>query len=335
LPPFTAKALNRATLARQLLLRRARLSVPKAAERLCAMQAQWPRAPYIGLWSRLEGFEKAKLDRALARRQVTRSTLFRATVHLVAAKNQPAFATLTHAQWRDDFLREGLPLDEMIERVERLAERGTFTYADLAALAPELSARPFRVRFLTPFVHVPPSGTWAQTRVRLTTAERWLGSPAPANPAATLIRSYLGAFGPATRADLLRFSGLRVGTVDPAIDALEPELRRFQDEEGRTLYDLPRAPLPPADTPAPVRFLPKWDGLLLSHDNRTRVLPPEYQSTVIRGGDVLATFLVDGVVAGSWRFEGGKVKLEPFAPLPRTAKRELEDEARRLAAFVA
>jgi hypothetical protein len=333
LPPFTPDALNRATLARQLLLQRARLSVPKAVERLCAMQAQWPRSPYIGLWSRLEGFEKTKLDRSLERRAVTRSTLFRVTVHLVSATNQPAFAALTHAQWRDDFVREGVPLNDLVARVERLAAEGTFTYADLAAIAPELGDRPFRVRCLTPLVHVPPSGTWTQTRVRLTTARRWLGPGAPADPGTTLIRSYLRAFGPATRADLLRFSGLRVGLLDPALEALTPQLRRFRDEQDRVLFDLPRLPLPAPETPAPVRFLPRWDALLLSHDDRSRVLPAEYQSTVIKGGDVLATFLVDGRVAGSWHFDGGKVKLEPFAPLPRAARRALEVEAGRLAAF--
>lgn len=337
LPPFTSKALNRATLARQLLLRRSRVSVPKAVDLLCAMQAQAPNAPYIGLWSRLENFDQAKLTRALEQREVTRSTLFRATVHLVAASNQPAFARLTHDQWREDFMREGLPLDEMIERVERLAEQGTFTYGELEAAMPELGERRFRVRCLTPLVHVPPSGTWRKPRIKLTTATRWLGIEAPdaALAARTVVRSYLAAFGPAMRADVLRFSGLRVGAIDPALEALGKDLRLFQDEQGRELLDLPRAPRPAPDTPAPVRFLPKFDALLLSHADRTRVLPEEYRSTVIRGGDVLETFLVDGLVAGSWRLEDGKVKLEPFAPVPFAIRRELDDEGRRLAAFVA
>ena len=337
MPPFTSRALNRATLARQLLLGRARVSVAKAVDRLCAMQAQAPNAPYIGLWSRLENFDQAQLTRALERRQVTRSTLFRATVHLVSAANQPAFARLTHDQWREDFVREGLPLDDMIERVERLAENGTFTYRELEGVMPELGERRFRVRCLTPLVHVPPSGTWRSPRIKLTTAQRWLGIKAPdaAGAAKTLVRSYLAAFGPATRADLLRFSGLRVGTIDLALEALDTDLRRFEDEEGRELLDLPRAPRPAPDTPAPVRFLPKWDALLLSHADRTRVLPDEYRSRVIKGGDVLETFLVDGLVAGSWRLTNGKIQLEPFAPLPRSVRRQLDDEGRRLAAFVA
>jgi hypothetical protein len=301
------------------------------------MQAQAPNAAYIGLWSRLANFEHAQLTRALERRQVTRSTLFRMTVHLVSAKNQPAFARLTHDQWREDFTREGLPLDEMIERVERLGEQGTFTYADLEAAMPELAERTFRVRCLTQLVHVPPSGTWRSPRIKLTTARSWLGIEGPdsAEAAKTLVRSYLTGFGPATRADLLRFSGLRVGTIDPALEALRADLRRFEDEEGRELLDLPRVPRPAPDTPAPVRFLPKWDALLLSHDDRTRVLPEEYRSTVIKGGDVLETFLVDGLVAGSWRFVNGTIELEPFAPLPRAVRRELDDEGRRLAGFLA
>lgn len=301
------------------------------------MQAQSPPEAYIGLWSRLAGFRKEQLTRALERRSVVRATLFRVTLHFVAATNHAAFAVLAHRRWRDDLLRQGIPVNDLAERIERLAERGTFTYADMSAVAPELGERQFRVRCLTPLVHVPPSGTWGHSRVRVTTAERWLSGPEPSQSeaAALLVRRYLGAFGPATRRDLLAFSELRVADVTPGLELLEGQLRRFRDEEGRELLDLPRAPRPAADTPAPVRFLPRWDALLLSHADRSRVLPPEYRGAVITGGWVHPTFLVDGVVAGIWRLEDGKVKTEPFAPLPRTARRELDDEARRLARFLA
>jgi hypothetical protein len=334
---FTTRELNRATLARQLLLERSRLSVPKAVERVAAMQAQAPNSPYVGLWSRLEGFDRPKLTRALERRRVTRSTLFRITVHLVAATDQPAFARLNHEQWREDFLREGLPYDDLVSRVERLAENETFTYADLEAAMPELGERRHRVRCFAPLVHVPPSGTWGKPRIRLTTAKRWLDRAIPSSGEAAkhLVRSYLRAFGPATRADLQLFSHLRAATLDSALQSLEGEVRRFEDEEGRTLLDVPRAPLPSADTPAPVRFLPKWDAILLSHKDRSRVLPPEYQRAVINGGDVKETFLVDGLVAGTWRHRQGRIELDPFAPLPARARRELEAEGRRLAAFLA
>jgi hypothetical protein len=318
------------------LLERSRLSVPRSVERLCALQAQSAPEAYIGLWSRVNGFRREQLTRALERRQVVRATLFRITIHFVSATNHPGFAALTHRRWREDFLREGIPVDELAERVERLAENGTATYAELSAVAPELGSRQFRVRCVTPLVHVPPSGTWGHTRVRVTTAHRWLGgaAPAPAEAAALLVRRYLGAFGPATRQDLLKFAGLRVADITPGLESLDAGLRRFRDEEGRELLDLPRAPRPGADTPVPVRFLPRWDALLLSHADRTRVLPSEYHGSVIKGGWVHPTFLVDGIVAGLWRHENEKVKVEPFAPLPRTVRRELDDEARRLAAFL-
>ena len=150
-----------------------------------------------------------------------------------------------------------------------------------------------------------------------------------------LVRRYLAAFGPSTRADIADWSGLRVGDFAGAVDELEP-LRRFRDENGRELLDLPRGPLPAADTSAPVRFLPKWDNTLLAHADRRRVLPEDLRKTVIaKNGDVTQTFLVDGIVAGSWSSDKrGRVTTAPFAPLPRSARREVEDEAARLEAWL-
>jgi hypothetical protein len=343
LPPSTPRTLsqgelNRATLARQLLLGRARLPIRKAVERLCAMQAQDARAPYIGLWSRLEGFRREQLTRAYEQRSVVRCTLFRITIQLVSARDYPSFAALTYGRWGEDFERWGLAREELAARIHELAEQGPFTFAQANAAIPELPERyRWRVRCLTPVVHVPPAGTWGTVRVKATTAERWLGvtAPDPREAAALLVRRYLGAFGPATREDLLRFAALRVKDVQAGFEELESQLVRFEAEDGRTLYDLKRAPLPAADTPASVRFLPKWDHLILAYDDRTRVLPPDYRPVVIhKNGDVLQTFLVDGLVAGLWRLEDSKVKVEPFAPLPRRVRRELDDEARRLAAFL-
>jgi hypothetical protein len=339
LPLFTAEALNRATLARQLLLERARLPVPRAVERLCAMQAQSTKAPYIGLWSRLDGFTRARLTRAYEQRRVVRATLFRVTIQLVSARDHAAFAAVMHGRWRDEFANWKLPAAEWVERIQELAEEGPFAYADANRAVPELPERyRWRVRCLTPLVHVPPAGVWGNVRVRVTTVERWLGPQTvePREAATLLVRRYLAGYGPASKADLLRFGGLRTKDVQAGFEELEPKLMRLESDDGRTLFDLRRAPRPPADTPAPVRFLPEWDHLILGYDDRTRVLPPEYQAAVIKkNGDVLPTFLVDGVVAGVWRVEDGKVKPEPFAPLPRSARRELEDEARRLSAFVA
>ena len=343
MPRSTARALsqrelNRATLARQLLLERARLPVPRAVERLGAMQAQSPKAPYIGLWSRLEGFRREQLTRAYERKRVVRSTLFRVTMQLVSTADHPSFAALMHARWRDEFANWKLPADEWAARIVRLARDGPFTYAAANAAVPELPARyRWRVRCLTPLVHVPPAGTWGNHRIHVTTAERWLG-PSMVElraAAALLVKRYLAGYGPASKADLLRFSGLRAGDVSAGFEELEPKLVEFEAEDGRTLFDLRRAKRPPEDTPAPVRFLPEWDHLILALDERTRVLPADVAPVVIKkNGDVLPTFLVDGVVAGLWRNEDGKVKTEPFAPLPLAARRELAEEGSRLAAFL-
>jgi Winged helix DNA-binding domain len=300
------------------------------------MQAQDPKAPYLGLWTRLDGFRKEQLTRAYERKQVVRGTLFRVTVQLVAAADHPGFAVVMEQRWKDEFANWGLPRDELAARIRRLAEDGPFTMGKANAITPELPERyRWRVRCLTPLIHVPPAGTWGTVGIRATTSERWLGVPPPdpAEGATLLVRRYLAAYGPASREDLLRFAGLRVKDVQAGFDALD--LLRFEAEDGRTLYDLKRAPRPPADTRAPVRFLPMWDHLLLGYDERSRTLPDEYRPAVIqKNGDVRQTFLVDGVVAGLWSYEDGKVATEPFAPLPRTVRREVEGEAGRLAAFL-
>jgi hypothetical protein len=336
---LTQRELNRATLARQLLLERARLPVPNAVRRLCAMQAQDPKAPYIGLWSRIDGFRKEQLTRAYERRQVVRGTLFRVTVQLVSARDHPGFSAVMQNRWNDEFANWGIPQEELTARIRALAEDGPFAMGTANAATPELPERyRWRVRCLTPLIHVPPAGTWGTVGVRATTAERWLEAPQPshAEGASLLVRRYLAAYGPATREDLLRFGALRVKDVQPGFEANDGGLVRLEAEDGRILFDLKRAPRPPADTPAPVRFLPMWDHLILGHDDRTRTLPAEYRPAVIqKNGDVLQTFLADGVVAGLWRYEDGKVKTEPFAPLPRTVRREVEEEAARLAVFLA
>ena len=337
--PLTQRELNRATLARQMLLGRARVPVPRAVERLGAMQAQSAKAPYVGLWSRLEGFRREQLTRAYERKRVVRSTLFRVTIQLVSAADHPSFAAVMHRRWRDEFRNWKLPAEEWATRIVRLAERGPFTYAEANAAVPELPDRyRWRVRCLTPLVHVPPAGTWGNHRIHVTTAERWLG-PAEVDPTAAsalLVARYLAGYGPASKADLLRFAGLRAGDVNAGLEELEPRLVQLEAEDGRTLFDLRRAKRPAAETPAPVRFLPEWDHLILGFDDRTRVLPPEYAPAVIKkNGDVLPTFLVGGMVAGTWSYEDGKVKTEPLAPLPRAVRRELEDEGSRLAAFLA
>ena len=339
---LTQRELNRALLARQMLLEREKLSVPRAVERLCALQAQYSLSPYIGLWSRMQDFRREQLTRALERRQVVKASLMRVTLHLVSAKDFPYFA----AAWLPG-ARAGIPklseerVAELARRVLAAANERPRTHDELLEVADgALDPYRWRIRSLAPLVHVPPSGTWRyHGKATLAGVESWLGTSLPdgRDGAKRLVQRYLGAFGPATKADLTRFAGLRVGDVAPGMEALEP-LRRFRDEEGKQLLDLPRAPLPPPETPAPVRFLPRWDALLLSHADRTRVLPREHHEHVFRkNADVLPSFLVDGLVAGTWEVKRAKTSaelvLQAAVPLPRGSRRDVEEEAQRLLAW--
>ena len=337
---LTQRELNRALLARQLLLERRKLAVPRAIERLCALQAQYSPSPYIALWSRVEGFRKEQLTRALERKHVVRATLMRITLHLVSGRDFLAFAPIWRANRREEFERTGLDADAIVRRLAGAIAERPRTHAELYAELPDLYT--WRTRSLLALVHVPPSGTWRyHGPTPMTDGERWLGKPLldPAAGATVLVERYLAAFGPASQADLLRFAGLRVKDVKPGLDALEPRLVRHRSEDGRVLLDLARAPPPRADTPAPARFLPKWDSSILAYDRRARILPDAYAKTVIRvNGDVLPTFLVDGVIAGTWDVERTKAKatlvLRPFERLPRAWRDALRDEGERLVRFV-
>jgi hypothetical protein len=339
---LTLRELNRATLARQLLLERKRIGVLRAIERLAGLQAQWPPSPYVGLWSRLDRFTRDSLERAVRRGEVVKPTVMRGTLHLVTARDYPMFwsALRDMPTWYDD--THLAHASRALARMRALAEESPLAHKDAVALLmadghEEHEARRIfhAIRRRAHLLHTRDSALWRGRPTGLFDAHP---EPDPIDTLAartTLVRRYLAAFGPATRADIADWSGLRVADFAGALDALEP-LRRFRDETGRELLDLPRAPLPPADTPAPVRFLPKWDNTLLAHADRRRVLPEELRKTVIaKNGDVTQTFLVDGVVAGSWSADKlGKVTLAPYAPLPRTARRDVEDEASRLEAWL-
>ena len=348
---LTVRDLNRALLARQLLLRRARLAVPQAIERVGALQAQWPPSPYIALWTRVEGFTHGRLVRAVERRQVVKATLMRTTLHHITARDfltyggeifRRRIAALERqlAQNSDDMNFDRLVRDLLTYTSERPRSR-----PELLELLgqPRLvidERRPWLVWHLLSaragLVHAPPSSVWRQNTAGVTfaPAHEWLGPwDGDADAAVThLVRRYLAAFGPATRADASQWTGLPVSALDPGFARLP--LRRFRDERGRELLDLPRAPLPPAETDAPPRFLPMWDSVLLAHDDRSRILPEPYRKAVIRrNGDVQRTFLVDGFVAGTWSMAGGRVALEPFEPLSRDTRRRLEEEGEALARF--
>ena len=315
-----------------------------AIERLAGLQAQWPPSPYVGLWSRVTGFKREALERAILRGDVVKPTVMRGTLHLVTTRDYPVFwaALRDMPTWYDGtHLAHAL---DAVKGVRKLAERAPLTHKEgLTYLeeahghADELTRRRIfhAVRRHAHLLHAPESALWKGRPLGL-----FHPYPEPAEldvlaARIELVRRYLAAFGPATRADIADWSGLRIGDFAPALDALEP-LRRFRDENGRELLDVQRAPLPAADTPAPVRFLPKWDNLLLAHADRRRVLPEELRKTVIaKNGDVTQTFLVDGIVAGSWTADkSGKIVLAPFAPLPRVARREVEAEAARLEAWL-
>jgi Winged helix DNA-binding domain len=325
---LSVRELNRATLARQLLLERRRLSVPAAFERLCAVQAQEPTAPYVALWSRLAGFDRDALTRAYEQRRIVRATLMRVTIHMLSGRDFLALAPIWKARRHEQL---GVEARAAEASVRAALANGAPTHAELRRAVGDAvyhgghgSPRPV--------VHVPPAGTWRfYGRVRLADAEAWLGSPLGDAEAGAklLVRRYLAAFGPASRADLLRFSGLRAKYVAPGLDGL----RRFVGDDGRELLDVPRAPLPAADTPAPVRFLGRWDNAHLGYDRRARILPDEFAQLQI-GHNGSQTFLVDGFVSGSWEVERARssatLVLTAFAPLPRAARREVDEEASAL-----
>ncbi len=350
---LSLRELNRALLARQLLLERRRLTVPAAVERLAGLQAQWPPAPYVGLWSRLAGFERRHLVRALERQQVVKATLMRATLHLLSARDYTLVAPILGEGWLAGLERKfphevGMVRSGHVERVaaglyepRRRSEVGELMGPWLREAVPGLSWHLWAaVQARGRIVHAAQSAAWQTS---------WTAAFVSAPPteesaddgAAHLVRRYLSAFGPATRRDLASWSGLSGPQLRPGLEALEPELRTFRDERGRTLLDLRRAPLPAPDTHAPVRFLPKWDSTLLAYEpkERGRILPEGLRSTVIKkNGDVIQTFLVDGVVAGAWRVERARrlstLLLEPFEPLPRGVLRELREEGEQLLRFV-
>jgi hypothetical protein len=341
---LTARRLNRAVLARQLLLERAALPLPRALERVGGIQAQYAPSMYVGLWSRLRDFERAALTRALERRTVVQATLMRSTIHLVAAGDYWPFAdgvAAARRAWRQRAAADRPPdadMEAAAEAVRAALAGGPLRRTEIEALVGKPAAR--AVGMWVDLVRAPPSGTWERRRADLFALARgWVDEPAGSEEereragVERLVRRYLAAFGPATRKDVASWAGMPVGAIAPALDALA--LRRFASEDGDELLDLARGPLPPADTPAPVRFLPTWDATLLAHARRAAILPEEYRPRIFhtKMPQSVGTFLVDGSVAGIWRHDGAKVDVEPFHRLDRATTRALREEAARLAAF--
>jgi hypothetical protein len=338
---LTRRELNRALLARQLLLERGELPLPAALERVAGIQAQYAPSMYVGLWSRLAGFERGALTAALERREVVQGTLMRVTIHLVSRADYWPFALATRTARRERWLRSVRDAPSAAAMAgaartlrRRLAEDGQLRRADVEQLLGKTRAH--GIGLWLDLVRVPPSGTWERRRADVyCAAEGWIGPPEITARAAAehLVQRYLEGFGPATAKDVASFTGLTVTALKPALSALE--LCRFRSEDGEELLDVADGPLPDPETPAPPRFLPTWDATLLVHARRTGLLPEEHRSKLfgIKTPHSFPTFLVDGAVAGKWRHERGRIELEPFGRLDGATRRALGAEAERLAAF--
>lgn len=347
-PVLTNRELNRATLARQLLLERASCSVPAAVERLAGMQAQEPKHPFVGLWTRVAGFSADALLEAIAARSVVRATLMRSTLHLFSAADYAALRMALQPPM-SVALRvlgaraEGLDPEQVVPAARELLAGRPLGFdairSGLVERFPDVNDRAlgYAARTLVPLVMVPGEGRWGYPRVaEFGLAEELLGAPLrPAAPEA-LAERYLAAFGPASAADLQTWSG--VAGFKAVLDGMRDRLEVFADERGRELFDLPDSPRPGADAAAPVRFLPEFDNLVLAHDDRSRVIAAEHRPLVTtKNLRVKATFLVDGVVAGIWTIAVKRrvatVTLEPFGTLSKRMLKELTAEGEALARF--
>lgn len=349
---LSTRQLNRALLARQMLLAREGTTALGAVERLAGLQAQLARPPFVGLWTRLEGFRRGDLLELMNRREVVRATAMRGTLHLMTTADYLGLRGALQpmlSRGMQSILRErATALDlRVLEEEARAFFGGAPATFDalrdhLKAKHPEGDERAmaYAIRMHLPLVQVPTGTAWGfPAAADFAVAESWLGTKVSTEPAPAheLVRRYLAAFGPATPGDAQAWSGLQ--GLREVFESLRPELATFRDERKRELFDLPDAPRPPEDTPAPVRFLPEFDNLVLSHDDRTRVIAGEHRpKVVLKNLQVRATFLVDGCVAGTWKMERRKkvaiLILEPFEKLAKQTVAALEKEGDALLRFV-
>jgi hypothetical protein len=347
---LTLRQLNRATLARQMLLEREDIPVAAAVERLCGIQAQEARPPFVGLWTRLAGFRAEDLHSLLHKRSVVRATFLRGTLHLLSARDYLAYRTAIQPVL-DDALKvlgsraKGLDPALVLAAATALYEQQPRNFNDLRALLqaefPDVHERAlgYTVRTRLPLVMVPTDDRWAFPSVAdFTLAANWLSAPLSENDSPVdLVRRYLAAFGPATAADVQTWSGLR--GVKEIIALLRPELITVRDTNGKELFDLPDAPRPDGDVPAPARFLPEFDNLVLSHADRTRVIADEHRGHVVtKNLRVRASVSYDGFACGIWDLERKKtsvtLRVTPFRRLAADAVRELTAEAEALLTFL-
>jgi hypothetical protein len=340
---LTERELNRALLARQLLLERVQLPIPRALERVGGLQTQDARSGYIGLWTRLESFERDSLTRALERGSVAHGTAMRITIHMVSKRDYWLFTEGIRGprreSWKTSHARrvDVKKMPAVARKVESALADGPRWRRDLVEELGLDSATWNGVGMWLDLLRVPPSGIWKRPRGDLyVTAESWLGTAdvSQGEGLEHLLRRYLGAFGPATLRNAANWAGLPAKALAPVAEKLS--LRRFRAEDGAELIDLPRAPLPDPETPAPPRLLPTWDATLLAHARRTQILPERHRARVFNAAtsQSVSAFLVDGRVAGSWKVEGGRVVIRPFERLPKGVREELDEEAERLTEFL-
>ncbi|WP_328874678.1 winged helix DNA-binding domain-containing protein [Streptomyces sp. NBC_00287] len=336
-PVLGTRALNRATLDRQLLLRRAPMSAQTAVEHLVGLQAQEVKPPYYALAARLDGFTTEELAGLLERREALRIVTMRSTIHMHTADDSLSLRPLVQpARDREiNYFRKGLvgvDLDRLAALARDLVEEAPRTMKQLrealSAEWPDADPQSLAVaaRCKLPLVQITPRGVWGRSaQVCLTTAEHWLDRPAePAASADATVLRYLAAFGPASVKDFQTWCGLT--RMRPAFERLRPQLVTFRDENGVELFDLPDAPRPDPTTPAPPRFLPEFDNLLLSHADRTRVIPPANKGRTWQVNTVYCPFLVDGFLAGVWRIIDDALVIEPFGDLTKARRAEVLEE---------
>lgn len=351
-PALGTRALNRALLARQMLLSREKLPALDAVERLCGMQAQAPNAPYFGLWTRLEDFRHDELSQLIQDRKAVRIALMRSTLHLVSARDclqlRPWLQPVLDRGLNGAFGKRlaGLDMKALAAAGQAMVEERPLTFSELGKRLNDRwpdrdpDALEAAVRNLVPLVQLPPRGLWGESgQATHTSAEAWLGRPLSSQPASDeMILRYLAAFGPATVKDIQVWSGLN--RLRDAIDRLRPRLMTFRDEQGNELFDLPDAPRPDPDTPAPPRFLSEYDNILLSHADRTRIIDEAYRKRVFTvNGIIRATILVDGFVRGTWKIvrNHGTATLvvQPFEQFSEQVRDALAEEGARLLHFAA